>query len=245
MIMSPEMKFRVLHRLGVDVVIQQPFTLEFARIEAEEFLPYLKRHLPSLAGIYVGENWRFGAKRRGDVPLLLAQARAQQVPVLSASRIQYNGGPISSTRIRECLEAGNIAEANSLLGYSYFAEGEVIPGRQLGRTIGFPTLNLAWQPELQPRHGVYAVRIVNGLAGAPSPGVANYGLRPTVAEATIPLLEVHLLGECPLHGGDRISVEWLQFLRPEGKFAGLEELRAQIARDVEAARAALADFSLR
>ena len=83
---------------GVDVVIQQPFTLEFARIEAEEFLPYLKRHLPSLAGIYVGENWRFGAGRRGDVALLLAQAREQQVPVLSASRIQYNGGPISSTR---------------------------------------------------------------------------------------------------------------------------------------------------
>jgi riboflavin kinase/FMN adenylyltransferase len=179
------------------------------------------------------------------VALLLAQAREQQVPVLSASRIQYNGGPISSTRIRECLEAGNIAEANSLLGYSYFAEGEVIPGRRLGRTIGFPTLNLAWQPELQPRHGVYAVRLVNGLAGAPMPGVANYGLRPTVAEATIPLLEVHVLGECPFHCGDRLSVEWLKFLRPECKFAGLEELRAQITRDREAARAALADFSLR
>ncbi|HTZ20299.1 MAG TPA: riboflavin biosynthesis protein RibF [Opitutaceae bacterium] len=245
MIMSPEMKFRVLHRLGVDVVIQQPFTLEFARIEAEDFLPYLKRHLPGLAGIYVGENWRFGAGRRGDVALLLAQARQQQVPVLSASRIQYNGGPISSTRIRECLEAGQVAEANSLLGYSYFAEGEIIPGRRLGRTIGFPTLNLAWEPELQPRHGVYAVRIVNGLAGAPLPGVANYGLRPTVAEATAPLLETHVLGECPYDGGDRIMVEWLQFLRPEGKFAGLEELRAQIVRDVAAARTVLADFSLR
>jgi len=193
----------------------------------------------------VGENWRFGAGRRGDVALLLAQAREQQVPVLSASRIQYNGGPISSTRIRECLEAGNVAEANSLLGYSYFAEGEVIPGRRLGRTIGFPTLNLAWQPELQPRYGVYAVRVVNGLTGASLPGVANYGLRPTVAEATIPLLETHVLGECPFDGGDRITVEWLEFLRPESKFAGLDELRAQIARDVAAARVALADFSLR
>jgi riboflavin kinase/FMN adenylyltransferase len=245
MIMSPEMKFSVLHRLGVDVVIQQPFTLEFAHIEAEEFLPYLKRHLPRLAGIYVGENWRFGARRRGDVALLLAQSDQQQVPVLSASRIQYNGGPISSTRIRECLEAGNVAEANILLGYSYFAEGEVIPGRQLGRTIGFPTLNLAWRPELQPRHGVYAVRILNGPAGTPVPGVANYGLRPTVAEATAPLLEVHVLGACPYDGGDRIVVEWLKFLRPESKFAGLEELRAQIGRDCEAALAALADFSLR
>ncbi len=245
MIMSPEMKFSVLHRLGVDVVIQQPFTLEFARIEAEAFLPYLKSHLPGLAGIYVGENWRFGAGRRGDVALLLAQAREQQVPVLSASRIQYNGGPISSTRIRECLEAGNVAEANVLLGYSYFAEGEVVPGRRLGRTIGFPTLNLAWQPELQPRYGVYAVRVLNGPAGVPVPGVANYGLRPTVGEATAPLLEVHVLGACPFDSGDRIVVEWLKFLRPECKFAGLEELRAQIARDREAALAALADFSLR
>jgi riboflavin kinase/FMN adenylyltransferase len=193
----------------------------------------------------VGENWRFGAKRRGDVALLLAQAREQQVPVLSASRIQYNGGPISSTRIRECLEAGNITEANSLLGYSYFAEGEVIPGRRLGRTIGFPTLNVAWQPELQPRHGVYAVRVSNERTDSPLPGVANYGLRPTVAEATMPLLEAHVLGECPFHEGECISVEWLQFLRPECKFAGLEELRVQIARDVAAARVALADFSLR
>jgi riboflavin kinase / FMN adenylyltransferase len=245
MIMSPEMKFSVLHRLGVDVVIQQPFTLEFAGIEAEAFLPYLKSHLPNLAGIYVGENWRFGAGRRGDVALLLAQAREQQVPVLSASRIQYNGGPISSTRIRECLEAGNVAEANVLLGYSYFAEGEVIAGRRLGRTIGFPTLNLAWQPELQPRYGVYAVRVLNGPAGVPVPGVANYGLRPTVGDATAPLLEVHVLGPCPFDGGDRIVVEWLKFLRPEAKFAGLEELRAQIARDRDAALAALADFSLR
>jgi riboflavin kinase/FMN adenylyltransferase len=235
----------VLHRLGVDVVIQQPFTLDFARITAEEFLPCLKRHLPNLAGIYVGENWRFGAGRQGDVALLLAQAGQQQVPVLSASRIQYNGGPISSTRIRECLEAGNITEANSLLGYSYFAEGEVVPGRRLGRTLGFPTLNLVWEPELQPRHGVYAVRVTDGLTGAPLPGVANYGLRPTVAQNTVPLLEVHVLGECSLHEGDRIAVEWLKFLRPECKFAGLDELRAQIARDSEAARVALADFSLR
>ncbi len=87
MLMNPQMKARVLLRLGVDVVIEQPFTLAFARIAAEEFLPHLQRHLPHLAGVYVGENWRFGAGRKGDVKLLLAEAAKHQVPVVSVPRI--------------------------------------------------------------------------------------------------------------------------------------------------------------
>jgi riboflavin kinase/FMN adenylyltransferase len=231
MVMSPEMKARVLARLGVDAVIQQAFSLEFARIPAEDFLPYLLRCLPHLAGIYVGENWRFGAGRRGDVNLLVAEAAKRGVPVLSVPQIQWNGEPISSTRIRDSLEAGRMEEANMLLGYSYFAEGTVVSGRQLGRTIGFPTLNLPWRPELQPRYGVYAVRVAGELDVAPLPAVANYGLRPTVGQADEPLLEAHVLGPCPFSTGSKVTVEWLKFLRPEIKFAGVEELRAQIARD--------------
>jgi riboflavin kinase/FMN adenylyltransferase len=237
MIMSPEMKFRVLLRLGVDAVIEQPFTLAFARITAEEFLPHLQQRLPQLAGVYVGENWRFGAGRKGDARLLLAEAGKHQVSVVSVPRIHCNGEPISSTRIRDCLEAGRLEEANLLLGYSYFAEGVVTPGRHLGRTLGFPTLNVPWQPELQPRHGVYAVRITGDPAAEALPGVANYGLRPTVAAAGGPLLEVHVLGPCPFAAGSRVTVEWLKFLRPEQKFDGVEELRAQIARDRETAAA--------
>ena len=237
MIMSPEMKFRVLLRLGVDAVIEQPFTLAFARITAEEFLPHLQQRLPQLAGVYVGENWRFGAGRKGDARLLLAEAGKHQVSVVSVPRIHCNGEPISSTRIRDCLEAGHLEEANLLLGYSYFAEGVVTPGRHLGRTLGFPTLNVPWQPELQPRHGVYAVRITGDPAAEALPGVANYGLRPTVAAAGGPLLEVDVLGSCPFATGSRVTVDWLKFLRPEQKFDGVEELRAQIARDRETAAA--------
>jgi riboflavin kinase/FMN adenylyltransferase len=226
-----------LVRLGVDAVIEQPFTPAFARITAEEFLPHLQQRLAQLAGVYVGENWRFGAGRKGDVKLLLAEAGKHQVPVVSVPRIYCNGEPISSTRIRDCLEAGRLEEANLLLGYTYFAEGVVTPGRRLGRTLGFPTLNVAWQPELQPRHGVYAVRITGDPAAAALPGVANYGLRPTVAPAGGPLLEVHVLGPCPFATGSRVTVEWLKFLRPEQKFASVEELRAQIARDRETAEA--------
>ncbi len=237
MLMSPEMKFRVLLRLGVDAVIEQPFTPAFARITAEEFLPHLQQRLPQLAGVYVGENWRFGAGRKGDVRLLLAEAGKHEVPVVSVPRIYCNGEPISSTRIRDCLEAGRLEEANLLLGYSYFAEGVVTPGRHLGRTLGFPTLNVPWEPELQPRHGVYAVRITGDPATAALPGVANYGLRPTVAAAGGPLLEVHVLGPCPFAAGSRVMVEWLRYFRAEQKFGGVEELRAQIARDRETAAA--------
>ena len=237
MLMSPDLKVRVLAGLGVDAVIVQPFNPEFAKITAEEFLPHLRARLPELAGIYVGENWHFGAGRRGDVRLLLAEAAKHRVTVVSVPPIHCDGAVVSSSRIRAGLEAGRIEEVDQLLGYSYFAEGEVIPGRKLAATLGFPTLNVAWEPELPPRFGVYAVRVAGDPAPAALPAVANYGVKPTVAPAGAPLLEAHILGACPWTAGSRITVDWLKFLRPEEKFAGLDALRAQIARDVASAAA--------
>ena len=161
--------------------------------------------------------------------------------VFSAPRVQLGGEPVSSTRIRELLEQGQIAPVNALLGYTYFAEGTVTPGKRLGRTIGFPTLNLAWDPPLRPRFGVYTVRVSGSSSPEPQPAVANYGLRPTVENTDEPRLETHVLGDCLFWEGDTIKVEWLRFLRPEMKFENLDALRAQIALD----RAAAAkDFSL-
>lgn len=231
LIMTPALKNRQLARLGVDAVITQEFTSDYAGIEAEDFLPRLKRALPGLSTIYVGENWRFGRGRRGDIALLVAESKKHGIAVVSAPRINQNGEPISSTRIRAYLEEGRMEEANALLGYTYFAEGTVTPGKQLGRTIGFPTLNVAWEPDLRPRFGVYAVLVSGVKSSAPLPAVANYGLRPTVENATIPRLEVHVLAPCPFGAGDAVSIEWLTFLRPEQKFGGVDELRAQIAVD--------------
>lgn len=230
LIQSCEMKRHVLSRLGLDFIIEQRFTREYANIAAREFVPYLRKYLPQLKAIYVGENWRFGRGREGDVALLVEEAKKVGLAVVSADRLNHNGAPISSSRIRALLEAGEIVEANALLGYSYFAEGSVQGGRKLGRQIGFPTLNVAWEPELKPRYGVYAVSVVDD-DGRTSLGVANYGLRPTVEDTKKPLLEVHVLGETKLGEGSAITVHWLSFLRPEKKFAGVEELRAQIAQD--------------
>lgn len=231
-------KARVLQGLGVDAVITQPFTPELASVPAEEFLGWLEQRLPRLVAVYVGENFRFGHRRQGDVGQLVASARVTGVRVFSAPRVNLDGEPISSTRIRAQLQAGDIESANALLGYTYFAAGPVIPGKRLGRTLGFPTLNLAWSPELRPRFGVYAVRISDDRAPA-LPGVANYGLRPTVETEVEPRLEVHVIGACPFGEGDHVTVEWLRFQRAEMKFANVEELRAQIARDRESAVAVL------
>ena len=128
-----------------------------------------------------------------------------------------------------------MAEVNALLGYTYFTEGIVERGRQLGRTIGFPTLNIAWEPEMKPRYGVYAVQVSTGQK-QPVRGVANYGLRPTVEHRqSRPLLEVHLLDTSSLTYGDKLTVQWLHFLRPESKFGSLEELRQQIENDRKSA----------
>ncbi len=233
-LMPPAMKRRVLGGLGIDFLVEQSFSREFAGIDAREFVAFLRRSLPQLAAVYVGENWRFGRDRTGDVTVLVEEARKVGLAVFSAARLNHNGAPISSSRIRDLLVAGDITEANALLGYSYFAEGVVERGRQLGRTIGFPTLNLAWEPELKPAYGVYAVEVLTAQKN-PLKGVANYGLRPTVEQTTRPLLEVHLLESSSLTYGDKLTVRWLHFLRPESKFGSMEELRLQIARDRESA----------
>lgn len=232
LIQDPISKCRVLTGLGVQVLITEAFTQELAGIEAENFLPWLKRQLPQLTAVYVGENFRFGRGRRGDGLMLKASGGKSGLAVSCAPRFEYRGELVSSTRIRAHLVTGEIEIANSLLGYDYFSHGVVTPGKQLGRTIGFPTLNLPWRPDLQPRLGVYAVNVSSWSEPSKGhAGVANYGLRPTVEQATEPRLEVHLLDDCPFDAGDRLVVEWRSFVRPEMKFANLSELRAQIGRD--------------
>ena len=243
MLLPPAVMDGLLASLGLAFVVRHPFDRAFAALPAEEFLPWLKSRLPALAGLYVGENFRFGAGRAGDAALLARMGRELGVHVFAADRIVADGERVSSTRIRGLVAAGDVTEASVLLGYDYFAEGRVEGGRRLGRTIGFPTLNLPWAPELAPAYGVYAVELT-GPDGVRRRGVANYGVRPTVEDAPVaPRLEIHLFAPASevesagLTEGVFVKAAFLRFLRPERKFSGLDELRAQIAADVEAARA--------
>lgn len=235
LILPRAVKLGLLADLGLDFVIEQPFTVAFAATPAAAFAARLRDQLPGLATVHVGANFRFGQGGAGDPASLAEAGRLAGFTVRVAPRLEAAGAPVSSSRLRTLLADGDLPAANALLGYTYFADATVEPGRRLGRTLGFPTLNLRWAPELAPRDGVYAV-VVTGPTGQPLPGVANYGVRPTVAAGGEPWLEIHVLeGRAPDYG-DAVRVHWRSFLRPERKFGGVEELRVQIAADAACAR---------
>lgn len=237
LMMTIEAKTAMLHRVGIDLVIRKHFDRDFASIPAQEFLAQIKAALPSLKSIYVGENFRFGKKRAGSVDTLVESGQKLDLDVFSVDRIKHNGEPISSTRIRQELAQGQIEDANDLLGYNYFSLATVVGGAKLGRQLGFPTLNLPWDPECRPKFGVYQVRFRSPGKSDWQYGVANYGVKPTVeAVAQTPALEVHALDACELGEGDVIEAEWLRFIRPEQKFDSVEALKAQITKDTELAR---------
>ncbi len=223
---------------GLQAVITETFTVEFAAVEAEDFVAHLQAALPALKAIYVGENWRFGRGRRGDVKLLIAQAHAAGLQVFSAPRVNFDGEPISSTRIRAALAEGEIDQVNALLGYTYRCSGEVVTGRRLGREFGFPTLNVLWGPECQPKFGVYAVKVSVRGGTQIWEGVANYGVRPTVETeaAAPPQLEVHLFETPDFGTGAVLDVDWCSYLRSEKRFDSVNALRDQITMDRGAAR---------
>ena len=237
LIFSRERKDELFANAGLNFAIHEPFSDRFAEIPAEEFVCVLKKKIPTLAGLYVGDNFRFGAKRRGDIRMLSELGNRAGISVHVVSPVNYLGERISSTRIRTALTEGKIEDANAMLSLPYESCGIVVKGNQLGRTIGFPTLNLAWSPELRPRFGAYVVRLRVPATGQIFHGIANYGVRPTIvseAEAR-PLLETHLLDvpadTPPPTYGDFICVQWFKFLRPEVRFQGVDALKAQLELD--------------
>ena len=231
LLMNHDIKAKYFINSGVDLVIQKPFTVKFAAIKANEFIAYLKRSLPTLKAIYVGENFRFGQGRKGEVKMLIRDAKKQDIQVFVNKRLKHHGVDISSTLIRKKLIDGQIEEANAMLGYPYYSYGLIEPGQKIGRKIGFPTINIDWQPELQPCYGVYAVKVRPEDTSINCDGVANYGVRPTFSDNKDPILEVHLFKDCALKPGDAITVEWLAFLRSEEKFPTDDALKKQIKAD--------------
>lgn len=254
-----ESRLEKFAEFGADFAVSEPFTREFAGIRAEQFAAILKEKIPELAAIHIGENFKFGAGRGGNAKVLHESAERLGIVVDAAPAVEWQGAKISSTRVRECLERGDIRAANAMLFKNYEAAGKIRGGHRLGRTIGFPTLNLPWNPELAPRFGVYAVRlwwkrvapatvVATNAAGLwrdgggeiSFKGVANFGVRPTVESGIVaPKLETFLLvgddDKALPTTGDEIRVEWLEFLRAEQRFDSLEKLRQQLATDKVAA----------
>ena len=228
-------KARVVADLGIGLLIPLHFDLEFAKMEAAEFITRLTA--APVRTIAVGEDWRFGPHRGGDVTFLASVAAKCGFRLEAVPPVMQDGERISSTRIRQAIRDGNLAGAERMLGRPYTVSGRVIEGRKLGRTLGFPTANLATGEAQLPGDGVWSVWAI--LAdGRILPGVANLGVRPTV-DGTLRSLEVHLLDFSGDLYGSELEIRFHEALRAEEKFPSLESLRAQIQKDTDAARASL------
>ena len=227
-----------LTEAGAQLIHHEKFDRNHAGIEAADFPKWLKQTFPQLKSLHVGSNFQYGRGRAGNGESLIAHGSSEALGVKLVAAVRLGDETVSSSRIRQCLIAGELDLANAMLLRPYEAEGTIIGGRRLGRTIGFPTVNIAWEPELKPAYGVYAVEVI--FNGEAMPAVANYGQRPTVESGPVaPLLEAHVLRGTAPTTGDSVRVRWVRRLRSEQKFADLAALQAQLAKDSTAAKQAL------
>lgn len=233
-------KLQALHRFSVDRVLCLRFDARFAAMEPEEFIRRILIDGLRVRYLVVGDDFRFGHKRRGDFDMLAAAGAQHGFQVVNMHTVAIDEERVSSTRIRATLAAGDLATAEKLLGRPYRMCGRVAHGDKLGRTLGFPTANIHLHRKATPITGIFAVEVF-GLRIEPVPGAANVGTRPTVG-GTRTLLEVHLLDFHEDIYGEQVQVNFLRKFRDEKRFDSLDELRRWIARDVEDVRAFFREY---
>lgn len=228
-------KVELLESLGVDFLCVVEFTIDFAQIEAEDFISQLVKASAGLKTIAVGEDWIFGRNRGGNIHKLKEWGGKYSFDVMAAQPVRFDGERVSSTRIRQAVRDGNLQAIESMLGRPYDVVGTVIEGKQLARQLGFPTANMVVHNEQLPPDGVWSLKV--NRHGQTYTAIGNLGRRPTVEhEGARRLLEVHLFDfEGDLYG-EILEVEFVAFVRKEQQFDSVEELKAQIDRDVAAVR---------
>ena len=231
-------KARLIEALGINVLLMQHFDQAFATQTAETFVEEVLVRCFGVFHVVVGYDYVFGKGRQGTCAFLQRAGTANNFGVtVVPPALDASGEAYSSTRVRDCLVGGQPAEAARLLGHYWEVEGRVEKGDGRGRTIGFPTANIALADYQRPATGVYAIRAGIDAGGATRwhNGVANFGRRPTIGGES-ELLEVHLFDLAEDLYGRHLRVALIDYLRPERKFAGLDELKAQIALDALEAR---------
>ena len=237
-----EQRAELMGALGVERVYARRFDAAFSAWEPERFARELVSEQLRARVVVVGQNFRFGSKRAGDLALLRSQGAELGFEVRVHGIASDEKGPFSSTRAREAIAAGALGEAERVLGRPHALSGVVVHGEERGRTIQVPTANIAPVAEMLPPDGVYAVRVdlfeEDGTAAPLAGGVTNIGMRPTVGGAAR-TVETFILGFAGDLYGERLRLHLIARLRDEQKFGSLDELKAQIARDIVQARNAL------
>ena len=240
LITPPPMKARLVAELGFDAIVEQAFTREFASQSAEQFVADILERNLGISHAVTGFDFHFGKDRRGGPAFLMASGERHGFGVSLVDPFRDEGAEIvSSSRIRSLLGEGDVAEAAGLLGYRYSVAETIVRGKQLGRTLGYPTANMVLPETTQLRHGIYAVRL-SRADGSLHDGVASFGRRPTVDVDGAPLLETFVFDFSGDLYGETCTVSFFGFLRGEEKFEGLDALVAQMRHDEAEARALLA-----
>lgn len=235
LIYTEEEKRAKLSRSGIDVLISYPFTAKTRSMDPEDFIEDILVGKLDAKVIVVGEDFRFGLHRRGDVAMLKEYASVYGYQVIACDKLKWRNEVISSSAIRSAIKAGNIEVANAMLGEPYSIRGEVVHGRRLGRTLGMPTLNqIPSSNKLLPPCGVYASKTV--VDGVHHPGVTNIGFKPTVGEEEYIGVETYLFNYNKDLYGEMIEVELYDYIRPELKFSTVEELACRMQEDMALAK---------
>lgn len=229
-------KLQSLSNAGIDRVIVEHFNAHFAAMSPQDFVEKVLVHGLHVKWLMVGEDFCYGAKRAGNIDTLVEAGKKYGFEVETMPTVMNEGARISSSAVRAALARGEFSLVAQLLGHPYAVSGHVIHGKKLGRTIGFPTMNLRVAHKRPALSGIFAVQ-VHGLADKPLPGVASFGVRPTVEDSGRVLLETYVFDYAQECYGTVVRVEFLKKLRDEEKYDDLPTLTAAIARDEQQARA--------
>lgn len=227
-----EEKRAMFEQLGIDYLVEFPMNAETAAIKAEDFAREILAGNLRTKYLVAGADLSFGAKGAGNIPLLQEMSQELNLTVEVIDKVMVDGAVVSSTRVRDCLEAGQMEKVADLCGRPYAFDGVVQRGNQIGRTLGFPTINLAVEDgKLVPPCGVYFSEVV--YDGKRYRSISNVGYKPTVGGETTPGVETYIYDFDKEIYGEQIEVRLLRFHRPEQKFDDLEALREQLAQDIE------------
>jgi riboflavin kinase/FMN adenylyltransferase len=242
LLMTLEQRLAEIHGAGVHRVAIVRFTREISQWDPETFVQAVLVDWLHVAEVWVGANFLFGRDRAGNFSLLRALGSRLEFKAEKIDPVRYKDFVVSSTRIRRLVAEGRIDEAGALLGHQYYVDGKVVHGDERGRTIGFPTANLSSDNELLPPHGVYATTAT--IDDVVRPSITNIGIRPTVDDSGRPRIETHVFDfDRDLYGAS-IRVGFVQRLRDERRFEGLDVLRRQIEDDCGRARVLFDRLSL-
>ncbi len=229
-------KEEAIEAIGIDTLLVIPFTRDFSLTEPEEFVSDFLCARLRVAELHIGRHFAFGHGKRGDLELLRRMGPDCGFVAAGVEEVDYAGEPVSSTRIRNAIDAGDVVSAGAMLGREYEMDGIVSKGERVGRKIGYPTINLAPENDLHPADGVYVTQIEIRSFGRRFDCVTNIGRRPTVYEDYATTVETYVLDFSANVYGEKVRLFFFKRLREERKFPSVMALTEQIGKDIEATR---------